>query len=160
MNQDIRSPRVFVVQDGSEPLGEMDRDDALKAAALAGKDLVEIVPTAKPPVAKIIEWSKFKYTLSKKKKSNKHRSQEQKELWFKAFIGDGDIDHKLKKVKEFVDEGQRVKLTIRRKGRVNPDTLKELMSKLIARTADYVDVLSEPKFEGGNYSAIVGPKKK
>lgn len=137
----------------------MDRETALRAASDAGKDLVEIVPTANPPVAKIIEWSKFKYTLSKKKKSNKHRSQEQKEIWFKAFIGDGDIDHKLKKVKEFVDDGQRVKLTIRRKGRVTPDAFRELMQKLMDRTADYVDVLSPAKFEGGNYSAIVGPKK-
>lgn len=160
MNQDIRAPRVFVVQDGEEALGEMDRDAALRAASSAGKDLVEIVPTANPPVVKIIEWSKFKYTLSKKKKSQKHKSQEQKELWFKAFIGDGDIDHKLKKVKEFIDDGQRVKLTIRRKGRVTPDAFRELMNKLIERTADYVDVLSPPKFEGGNYSSVLGPKKK
>lgn len=145
--------------DGGESLGEVDRETALRAASNAGKDLVEIVPTANPPVAKIIEWSKFKYTLSKKKKSNKHRSQEQKEIWFKAFIGDGDIDHKLKKVKEFVEDGQRVKLTIRRKGRVTPDAFRELMQKLMDRTAEYVDVLSPAKFEGGNYSAIVGPKK-
>jgi translation initiation factor IF-3 len=131
----------------------------LKKAKDAEKDLVVIVPNADPPVAKIIEWSKLKYNLQKKQKSQKSKSQEQKEIWFKAFIGEGDIEHKLKKVEEFIEEGQRVKITVRRKGRVPRERFLELMDKLLEKTSEYSDVQNEPKFEGGNYAAIIGPKK-
>jgi translation initiation factor IF-3 len=158
-NDRIQAEVLFVVSEEEGRLGEMSRTAALELARSQGKDLVEIVPTAKPPVAKIIEWSKFKYDAKKKKKGQKSKSQEQKEIWFKAFIGDGDIDHKMKKVREFVEDGHRVKLTIRRKGRVNPDQFKELMVKLLAKIDEFASIMTEAKFEGGNYAAVIGPKK-
>lgn len=159
MNEEIRAPRLFVIADDGEKLGEMDRNEALRIARNRELDLVEIVPTADPPVAKIIEWSKLKYNLEKKQKSSKAKSQEQKELWFKAYIGEGDIEHKLKKVREFIDDGQRVKLTVRRKGRVPKEQFENLMARLLEKTAEFADILRPAKFEGGNYAAIIGPKK-
>ncbi|MFW5702474.1 MAG: translation initiation factor IF-3 [Candidatus Dojkabacteria bacterium] len=159
INEKINSPELFVVQDDGKKLGILSREDALRLAKDQEKDLVEIVPQAKPPVAKIIEWSKFKYDQQKKKKAQKSKSQEQKELWFKANIEEGDINHKLKKVEEFIKKGQRVKLTVRRKGRVPKERFIALMEILLSKTEEYADVLTPAKFEGGNYAAVVGPKK-
>ncbi len=134
-------------------------EKALELAREAGIDLVEISPKTNPPVAKIISWSKYKYELEKKKKTTKNKSIEQKEIWFKAFIGDGDIQHKLKKVEEFIEKRHPVKMTIRRKGRVNPEVIEGLMRKLIEATAEYADPVSSPKYAGGNYSVVVTKKK-
>ena len=121
--------------------------------------MVEISPLAKPPVAKIIDWSKFKYEQEKKRKANKHKSLEQKELWFKVSIGQGDLDHKLKKVEEFIEKKHTVKLSIRQRGRVSRDIITDLMTRLIAATTEYATPLATPKFEGSNFSVIVMPKK-
>lgn len=158
-NDYIRAQRLLVVTDEGEKLGEMSKQEAMAIAYEQEKDLVEIAPQANPPVAKIISWSKFKYEHEKKEKANKHKSQEQKEIWFKAFISDGDIEHKLKKVREFIDKKNTVKLTIRRKGRVNPQTMQDLMKRLVVLAGEFATILSEPKYNGGNLSMIVGPKK-
>jgi len=149
----------LVIKDDGENLGELSRQEALSIAYEEEKDLVEIAPLATPPVAKIISWSKFKYEHQKKEKASKHKSQEQKEIWFKAFISDGDIEHKLKKVREFIDKKNTVKLTIRRRGRVANDIINELMKKLVAQTTEFSSVLAEPRANGANLSIIVGPKK-
>jgi translation initiation factor IF-3 len=136
------------------------KQEALARAKEEGKDLVEIVPQGKPPVAKIISWSKLKYEQEKKKKASKAKAQEQKEIWFKSFIGEGDIQHKLKKVQEFIEKKHSVKLTIKQRGRrVNRELLLELMKKLIAYTSEYATPVAEPKFNGPNFSVIVMPKK-
>lgn len=128
-------------------------------ARSAELDLVELGASAKPPVAKIISWSKFKYDQSKKKKSSKTKSQEQKEIWFKAFIGQGDIDHKLRKVEEFIEKKHNVRLTIKRRGRVSYENMKDLMDRLLDQTSEFASVLMEPKLSGPNFSAVIGPKK-
>jgi translation initiation factor IF-3 len=157
-NNYIRATELLVIGPDGEKLGLMSKDEALKQAEEAGLDLVEIAAGATPPVAKIISWSKFKYEQEKKKKQSKAKSNEQKEIWFKSFIGDGDIEHKLKKVKEFIDEKHQVRLTIKRKGRPNYEQMKILMEKLLEKTAEYAQVTSEPKFAGGNYSAVISAK--
>ncbi len=136
----------------------MNTKEAIDLAKSQDKDLVGIATKADPPVAKIIEWSKFKYNQEKKKKANKSKAPELKEMWFKAFIEEGDMDHKLRKVKEFIEDKHPVKLTIKRKGRVNREVTDGLMKKLIERTSEYANVTTRPKYQGPNYSVIIGAK--
>lgn len=158
-NEYIRSSELRVVTDTGETLGVMSLEDALSEAQERELDLIEIVPTSNPPVAKIIAWDKFRYELTKKKKQPGKRSNDLKEIWFKAFIEDGDIKHKMKKVREFVANKHNVRLTIKRKGRVSPEALQILMGKLLEQSAEFADVIVPAKFSGPNYSVMIGPKK-
>lgn len=123
-------------------------------------DLIEISPKANPPVAKIMSWSKYKYELSKKKKENKkNKSIEQKEMWFKAFIEDGDLQHKLKKVKQFLAKKHPVKIQIRAVGRATPDLMRNLMKKILKELEEDIQTDGTYKKEGRNLSTILRPKK-
>ncbi len=138
----------------------MTKEKALQKARMAEKDLVEIAPKANPPVAKIISWSKYKYIQEKKKKASKGKQTELKEMWFNIFIDKGDMEHKLNKVREFIEDKDNVKITIKRKkGRVNRKMFYELMDKLKEQVSDFADIVTEPKFNGPNLTMIIGPKK-
>ncbi len=159
-NSYIRASRVFVVGEGGEVFGEMNTQDALRIATERELDLIEIAPKATPPVAKIMSWSKYKYELSKKEKEKKkNKGAEQKEMWFKAFIDEGDLGHKLKKVQEFLGKGHPVKLRIRATGRTNYNHMMDLMTKILERLADSCEHDGSPKREGRNMSIIIKPKK-
>jgi|GEM_PF-808658 len=158
-NEDIQSPVLFVITEEGDKLGEMSKLAAIQLAKEKNLDLVELSPGATPPVAKIISWSKFKYDQDKKKKANKNSSQEQKEIWFKAFIGDGDIDHKLKRALEFIDKKHTVKLTVKQRGRrVNDEMIISLMKRLTEKCAEFAKIIQESKKNGNQYSMIIGPK--
>lgn len=149
-----------MIDEDGKPLGNMSRSDALRLSREREIDLIEISPKANPPVAKLMEWSKYKYDISKKRKENrKNKSIEQKEMWFKAFIDTGDLEHKLKKVTEFLSKKHPVKLQIRSVRRSNRNHLQDLMKKLLEILGDTVDY-DYPKFEGRNYTIIVRPSKK
>ncbi len=123
-------------------------------------DLIEISPKAQPPVAKIMSWSKYKYTLEKKKKEQKkNKSAEQKEMRFKVFIEEGDLNHKLKKVSEFLQKKHSVKLQIRAVGRSKDEHLRKLMDHILEQLNDVSLTDGVPKKEGRNLSIIVKPKK-
>ncbi|MCA9383819.1 translation initiation factor IF-3, partial [Candidatus Dojkabacteria bacterium] len=123
-------------------------------------DLVEVSPQANPPVAKILEWSKFKYQLEKKLKESKSKRVDQKEMWFKAYIDTGDLKHKVKKVTEFLAKKHPVKLTIRAKGRTDRSNMETLINKILVELEGYIEeVVDKPKFEGRNLSIIVRPIK-
>lgn len=122
-------------------------------------NLVEVSPNADPPVAKILDWSKFKYQLEKKSKESKSKRVDQKEMWFKAFIDTGDLGHKVKKVKEFLKKKHPVKLTIKAKGRVAPGQMQDLMKNILAELEGMVEYDFIPKREGRNMSLIVRPIK-
>jgi translation initiation factor IF-3 len=123
-------------------------------------DLVEVSPDAKPPVCKIISWSKFKYDLSKKKRSSsKGKSKEMKEMWFSPYIGKGDIDHKLKKVREFLKDKHPVKMTIRVKGRVHDEVVYDQLGKILKLIKGEYITESNPRREGRNLSIIILPPK-
>lgn len=149
-----------VIDDEGNNLGEMSRDEALAIAQERELDLIELSPNAKPPVAKIMSWSKFKYDQSKKKKESKSKNIEQKEMWFKVFIEKGDLDHKLKRVKEFLAKKHPVKLTIRSKGRVSRENMLGLMDRIIEGLKEDAMYDSPPKYEGRNFAVIVKPVKK
>lgn len=122
--------------------------------------MVEVSPQANPPVAKILEWSKFKYQLEKKMKESKSKRVDQKEMWFKAYIDTGDLKHKVKKVTEFLAKKHPVKLTIRAKGRTDRSNMETLINKILVELEGYIEeVVDKPKFEGRNLSIIVRPIK-
>ena len=122
--------------------------------------MIEVSPNADPPVAKIYSWSKFKYQQEKKRKENKSRPIEQKEMWFKAFIGEGDFNHKIDRVKEFLAKKHPVKITIRARGRVHSELLWTLLAKIKTSLQDVIAEQTEnPKMEGRNLSLLVRPAK-
>jgi translation initiation factor IF-3 len=133
--------------------------DAVELAKSKGLDLIEVASGSNPPVAKIMSWNKYKYEQEKKKKDSKGRSIDQKEMWFKAFIGENDLDHKLKKVREFIAKKHPVKLTIRGQGRVTPTLMSNLMEKILLKVEEVAEADSHPKSQGRNISVIVKPRK-
>lgn len=118
-NERIRAPKVRVIKDDGENLGEMNTKDALALARDEGKDLVVIVEKANPPVAKILDYNKFLYEEKKKSSAAKAKSKksELKELRFGPNVGPGDFNQRIKRAKEFLEENNRVKFTVILKGR-------------------------------------------
>ena len=142
-------------------MGELEIGKAIQIATEKELDLIEVSPNAKPPVTKIMSWSKFKYNYNKRRKESKKKAIEQKEMWFKTYIDTGDLDHKLKRVREFLEKKHPVKITIRAKGRPSRENMKNLMTKILEKLKDNIkeEEDSRPKFEGYNYSIIVRPVK-
>lgn len=158
-NHQITAPTVLLIDENQDKLGEFSTKKAIEMAEEKGLDLIEVAPNAKPPVTKIMSWSKFKYDQSKKRKESKNKSIEQKEMWFKVNIEQGDLDHKLKRVTEFLSKKHPVKLTIRPRGRVHRDNITDLMDRILEQIKDDISDDFRPKFEGRNYAAIVKPNK-
>jgi len=138
----------------------MDTDEARRIAREKELDLVEVAPNARPPVCRIMSWAKFRYELSKKSRgSSKGKAKERKEMWFSPYIGEGDLDHKLKRVREFFGKKHPVKLTVRVKGRVTKDVTRVQLEKVIEKLSGDFDLNESPRWEGRNYSVTVYPKK-
>lgn len=151
---------MLVIDENGEQVGILETQKALALAREKELDLIEVAPNAKPPVAKIYSWSKFKYQQEKKRKENKGKSAEQKEIWFKVAIAKGDLEHKLKKVKELIAKKHPVKLTIRGKGRIARERFENLMKQILIQLDGFAEAESEPKFDGHNMHTIVKPSNK
>ena len=140
----------------------MSRSDALKAAEEAGLDLVEISPNANPPVAKIVDWGKYKYQKMKEAQKNRRSNKqgELKQMRFGMKIGQGDLDIKLRKVREFLAEGNKVRIQVFFRGRENAH--RELGYDMIKRIATILEndaVLEhEPQMAGRNLSVVIRSK--
>ncbi len=160
-NEYIRAEEVRLVDEMGELLGVMSPQEALKLAREKELDLVEIAPQAKPPVCKIIEWSKFKYEYSKKQKGTKNTGSQMKEMWFKPMIDDGDIDYRLKRIREFLDKKSKVKITVKpgRDRRLDKSYYFDQINKVLTALVDVAEVESAPKVEGRNVYAIIKGKK-
>jgi translation initiation factor IF-3 len=104
--------------------------------------------------------SKFKYEQNKKKRETQHKPIEQKEMWFGVGIDAGDLEHKIKRIQEFLDKKHAVKLTIKARGRVSSSVITELMKRVLELLKDTSSYDENAKFEGRNYTAIVRPIKK
>jgi translation initiation factor IF-3 len=160
-NEFITSPQVRLVDEEGNPVGIVPLSEALEKAAAADMDLVEVAPTATPPVCKIISWSKFKYDQSKKQGTHTTKNQV-KEVQFSPLIGENDRMHKVKRAREFLADKHMVKLVIvktKKQGRIRIEHSKEVMNKVVDDLYEYGELESPPKIEGSNVSAMVKPLK-
>ena len=161
INERIRVPEVRLVGEGIEP-GIYEISKALAMAAAQGLDLVEIAPTATPPVCKITDYSKFKYEQKKKQKEIKAKAAKVvvKEVRFSPNTDDHDFDFKLKHAVNFLKEGAKVKVFVQFKGR--EIVFKDIGYKLIERFLKGLEEVGkpdqEPRLEGKRLSVMVAPK--
>jgi translation initiation factor IF-3 len=162
INDDIRVPRVLLIDQNGEKQGEMPISAALEAAEEAGLDLVEIVPNANPPVCKILDYGKFKFQEQKKKNEARKRQKivELKEIKLRPNIDIHDYDVKAKSMTRFFEEGDKVKVTLRFRGRemAHPELGMKLLLKVKADFDEVAKVEYEPRMEGRQMIMILAPR--
>ena len=145
-------------------MGILSRDEALNMAAELGLDLVEIQPTADPPVCRIMDYGKFKFEQQKKAHAAKRKTKqvEIKELKFRPSTEDGDYNVKLRNMKRFLEEGDKVKIVVRFKGRemAHTELGEQMVRRIQSDVAEEAVVESFPRFEGRQMVMMVAPKKK
>ncbi len=162
-NRDIRGVReVQLIDDTGANRGVMSFFDALKAAEEAGLDLVEIAPNSTPPVCKILDYGKYKFNEQKKaaEARKKQKTVEVKEIKLRPGIDDHDYEVKMKAVRRFFEEGDKVKITLRFRGRemAHQDLGVKLLEKVKAEMADVSKVESEPMLEGRQMIMVMAPR--
>ena len=162
INEEIRVPRVLLIDEHGEKQGEMPTAAALEAAQEAGLDLVEVSPTAQPPVCKILDYGKFKFQEQKKKNEARKRQKvvEVKEIKLRPNIDDHDYDVKAKAMHRFFEEGDKVKVTLRFRGRelAHPELGMKLLQKVKADFEEISKVEYEPRMEGRQMIMILAPR--
>jgi len=160
-NNRINSPEVQVINSQGENLGILNTNQAIAMAKEEGLDLIEIAPNAKPPVCKIIDMGKFKYDAQKK--ANKAKKKQKmvllKEIKLRPVTETHDYDFKVKNAKKFISKGDKVKFTIRFKGRElqHSHLGNELMNKIKKDMQDIGKVELHPKFDGKQMIMVIQP---
>ena len=162
INEQIRDREVRLIGEDGEQLGIMSSREAMKLAAEANLDLVKIAPTAKPPVCKIIDYGKYKYEQTRKEKEAKKKQKifEIKEIRITPNIEQHDFEFKLKNAQKFIEDGNKVKITVRFRGReMNYLKLGEqVLNKFIEELAEISTVEKKPLLEGKNMFIILAKK--
>ena len=160
-NNRINSPEVQVIASNGENLGILNTNQAIAMAKEEGLDLIEIAPKANPPVCKIIDIGKFKYDAQKKanKAKKKQKIVSLKEIKLRPVTGTHDYDFKVKNAKKFITKGDKVKFTIRFKGRElqHSHLGNELMNKIKEDMKDIGKVELDPKFDGKQMIMVIQP---
>ena len=163
INEDIRVKEVRLIDENGENRGVVSIREALQIAADAGLDLIEISPQAVPPVCKVLDYGKYKYEAQKRKAEAKKNQKviEIKELKLRPMIDKHDYEVKVKQAKRFLDEGNKVKFTMRYKGRELSanDMGKAVLDRLLEDLEGLCKVDSAPKLEGKQMMMIVSPEK-
>ena len=163
VNFRIEAREVRLVGAQGEMIGVVGIREALSRAEEAGLDLVEVAPTATPPVCKILDYGKFKYEAQKKANAarKKQRVIEVKEIKMRPGIDDNDYAIKMKKVREFIDEGDKVKVTMRFRGRemAHQHLAMDVLEKVKTETADIAKIEQMPKLEGRQMIMVMAPLK-
>ena len=162
VNEDIRVPRVLLIDDAGEKQGEMPIQAALDAAQEAGLDLVEVAPNAVPPVCKIMDYGKFRFEEQKKKAAARKTAKqiELKEIKVRPNIDDHDYEVKVKAMTRFFEEGDKVKVTLRFRGRELAHTHlgMELLDRVRQQFDGVAKVEQEPRFEGRQVVMVMAPR--
>ena len=162
INEAIRAKELRVIGSSGEQLGILPRNEALKLAEQAGVDLVEISPNADPPVAKIIDWGKFQYQKMKEQQKNRRSSKqvELKQMRFGLKIGSGDLEIKLRKIREFLADGHKVRIQIFYRGRemAHKELGYDLINKIVTLLEADAIVEQQPQMAGRNLSITVRSK--
>lgn len=160
----IRAPEVRVIDSEGKQLGVLKREEALEKAKKAGLTLVEIAPKAVPPVAKIVEFGKFRYQEEKKarEREKKAKGGDLKEIRFSPFIAENDYNIRLGRVKEFLSEKNKVRLVVVFKGKQmgSKQFGFNLLRKLVNELGESISIDMDPKFLGKHLIMIVSPTTK
>jgi translation initiation factor IF-3 len=163
MNDDIRATELRCTVDGGESLGIISFDEAMDKANELGQDLVLIAPDAKPPVAKIMDYGKFKYQEEKKLKEQRKNQVKivVKEIKLSVKIAENDINYKVKHAREFLEKGFHVKFRVFLRGRemAHPEAGREVLMRVWPMVEDIAVMEKPPKFEGRYYNMYVVPQK-
>jgi len=163
-NEEISAPQLRVIAADGSQAGVMSRYDALQMASVAELDLVEVSPTAEPPVVRIMDYGKFLFEQNKKAHSAK-RKQKQiqvKEVKFRPGTGESDYQIKLRNLTRFLHEGDKAKVTLRFRGRemVHQDIGRKLLDRVSTDLAPHAVVEQNPLMEGKQMVMVFAPKKK
>ena len=152
LNEQIRDKEIRLIGESGEQLGIMSSREALKLAEEAGLDLVKIAPTAKPPVCKIVDYGKYRYELARKEKDAKRKQKviEVKEIRMSPNIDTNDLNTKVGAARKFLEKGNRVKVTLRFRGRemAHMSTSKHILDDFAQMLSDIAVVEKMPKVEG------------
>jgi len=164
INEQIRVREVRLIQEEGERQGIMATSEALEIAKEAGLDLVEVAPQAVPPVVKVLNYGKFKFENEKKLRDSKKKQKllKLKEIRMQPKIDDHDLDFKSKHIKEFLTEGNKVKVTIRFRGRelAHTELGFDVMKDVLARIEGEYIMDKPPAMEGRFMSMMLSPKSK
>lgn len=157
-------PRVRVIGSDGEMVGLLSREEALALAAEDGMDLVEIQPNADPPVCRVMDFGKFKFEAQKKANAAKKKQKqvEIKELKFRPVTDEGDYQIKLRNMRRFLEEGDKVKVNIRFRGREmsHQELGREMAHRIETDLGEDIVVESRPRLEGRQMVMMIAPKKK
>lgn len=161
LNQNITAPQVRVIDESGKQIGILSREQALQEAVSREVDLVEVAPQAKPSVCRLIDFKKFKYLESKKAKQEKRAKVEVKEIRLGPFISENDLQVRLRKARDFLKDGDRVRAVVKFTGRQMAHTEfgQKLIERFMGELADISKVEREPRFEGRLLVAGLTPTK-
>lgn len=163
INEEIRDKEVRVIGEAGQQLGIMSAREALALAEEAGLDLVKIAPTAQPPVCRIVDYGKFKYEQIRKEKEAKKKQKvtEVKEIRLSPNIDTNDLNTKISAARKFLTKGDRVKVTLRFRGRemAHMNTSKHILDDFAESLADISVVEKAPKVEGRSMTMFLTEKR-
>lgn len=164
INRSIRAPKVRLIDTNGEQIGIVAIAEAQRSATNAGLDLVEISPAARPPVCKIIDFGKYLFEQEKRKKALRKHSKvtKLKEIRMQPKIEEHDLQFKTKHIREFLAAGNKVKVTVRFRGREMAYTElgERVLEKVLSMIGDSFNLDKAPNMEGRFMSLIVSPQKK
>ena len=162
INEMITSPVVRIIDENGDQAGTFDITVARKMAAAANLDLIEISPNAEPPVCKLIDYGKFRYKQQKRKSEQKKKQSfiEIKEIKLRSGISDNDYNTKIKKFRSFIDAGNKVKFTLRFRGRefYNQEIGKQLLERIKSECEEFAKIEQDYKLEGRQITIVFMPK--
>ena len=163
LNEKIRAREVRLIDEDGQQVGVMSKSDALRRASDAGLDLALISPNAKPPVARIMDYGKYRFEQQKKLKEARKNSKivSVKEIRLSPTIEGNDFETKLKHVRKFISkEGAKVRVSIRFRGRAitHKELGQQVLEKMAEVTSDIANVISKPKMEGRSMFLMLAPK--
>ena len=163
INEQIRDKEIRLIGEDGEQLGIMSAKDALKMAKEAELDLVKIAPTAKPPVCKIVDYGKYRYEQARKEKEAKKKQKtiELKEIRLSPNIDTNDLNTKINSAKKFIEKGNKVKVTLRFRGRemAHMNQSKYILDDFAEALADVSVVEKAPKVEGRSIGMVLAEKR-
>lgn len=163
VNRSIRAKEMRVISPDGEQLGVLSKEDALKAAEKFNLDLVLVSPGAKPPVARILDYGKFRYQQQRKAREQRKNQKTIKtqEIRLSPAIDDHDFETKLRQAKNIIDKGNKLRVSIRFKGRAitHKDLGREVLERFAKDMADVASVTQKPKMEGRSMQLMLAPSQ-